>query len=153
MVSDFAEIADEFDQRVRRIVWCTVATVDQSNRLRSRILHPVWEGSTGWIATGRHSPKERHLRHNQHVSLSYWDQEHEQVYADCRADWCDDAGQRERVWQLIKNQPAPVGYDPGLFWKSPEDPEYGLLQLTPWRIELWSLAEMIAGKEPRVWVP
>jgi hypothetical protein len=25
------------------------------------------------------------------------------------------------------------------------------LRLTPWRIELWSLGDMVGGKPPRVW--
>jgi pyridoxine/pyridoxamine 5'-phosphate oxidase len=70
-VASFAEIEAEFMRRVARIVWCTVATVDRQGRPRTRILHPIWEGTTGWIATGRHSHKEKHLARNTHVSLSY----------------------------------------------------------------------------------
>ena len=40
----FEEIAKSFDERVRRIVWCTVSTVDTQGRPFSRILHPIWEG-------------------------------------------------------------------------------------------------------------
>ncbi len=89
-IASFAEIEEEFVARVSRIVWCTVATVDRQGRPRSRILHPIWEGSTGWIATGRHSLKEKHLAANAYVSLSYWDQEHQQVYVDAKAEWIDD---------------------------------------------------------------
>ena len=68
--------------RIKRIVWCSVATVDAKGRPRQRILHPIWEGPVGWIATGRHSHKEKHLAKNPYVSLSYWDQQHQQVYVD-----------------------------------------------------------------------
>ena len=37
-VTSFAEIQEEFMNRVRRIVWCTVATVNRQGRLRSHIL-------------------------------------------------------------------------------------------------------------------
>ena len=47
-VASFADIKEEFNKRVSRIVWCTVATVDTKGRPRSRILHPIWERSTGW---------------------------------------------------------------------------------------------------------
>ena len=47
MYLPFADIADEFAARTQRIVWCTVATVDESGRPRTRILHPIWEGTTG----------------------------------------------------------------------------------------------------------
>ncbi|HEX6030447.1 MAG TPA: pyridoxamine 5'-phosphate oxidase family protein [Tepidiformaceae bacterium] len=151
-VGSFEEIAEEFQQRVSRIVWCTVATVDGRGRPRSRILHPVWDGSIGWIATGRHSFKAKHIAQNPYVSLSYWDQQHQQVYAECRAEWEDDPAEKQRVWDMVKNAPPPVGYDPGLFWQGgPSDPEFGALKLTPWRVELWALPDMVQGKQPLVW--
>jgi general stress protein 26 len=151
-VTSFASIQDEFLKRVQRIVWCTVATVDTKSRPRSRILHPLWEGATGWIATGRHTLKEKHLQKNPYVSLSYWDQQHEQVYAECRAEWEDTPGEKRRIWELFKNTPPPLGYDPGLFWPGgPDDPTYGVLKLTPWRIELWSLHDLVNGKPSQVW--
>ena len=52
-VASFGEIEQEFMDRVSSIVWCSVATVDRKGRPRSRILHPICEGATGWIATGR----------------------------------------------------------------------------------------------------
>jgi general stress protein 26 len=155
-VASFADIADEFNARVARIVWCTVATVDLKGRPRTRILHPIWEGSTGWIATGRHSHKAKHLAHNPYVSLSYWDQQHQQIYADCRAEWVDDAATRRRIWDLYKNTPPPLGYDPAIIpvWKDgPDTPEFGVLKLTPWRIELFAINQMATGQEPAVWRP
>jgi general stress protein 26 len=153
-VEKFSEIEAEFAARVSRIVWCTVATVDRQGRPRTRILHPIWEGLSGWIATGRHSHKERHLAANPYVSLSYWDGQHQQIYADCNAEWEDSAEEKRRIWELYKATPPPLGYDPGMIWQGgPENQDYGLLKLTPWRIELWSLSDMIAGKPPLVWRP
>lgn len=153
-VASFEDIAAEFEARWRRIVWCTVTTVDGKGRPRARILHPVWEGSTGWIATGRDSFKAKHIKKNPYVSISYWDQQHQQIYAECRAEWSEDPAEKQRVWDLIKNAPAPVGYDPGLFWRGgPTDPSFGALKLTPWRIELYSLQDMVQGKPSQVWKP
>jgi general stress protein 26 len=153
-VTAFADIQEEFTKRVQRIVWCTVATVDTKGRPRSRILHPLWEGATGWIATGRHTLKEKHLQKNPYISLSYWDQQHEQIYAECKAEWEDSPTEKRRIWELFKNTPPPLGYDPGLFWKGgPDDPTYGVLKLTPWRLELSSLNDLISGKPSRVWRP
>jgi general stress protein 26 len=153
-VASFDEIAAEFHRRVSRTVWCTVATVDTRGRPRTRILHPIWEGATGWIATGRHSLKERHLAKNPHVSLTYWDQEHEQVYIDAKAVWEDEPSEKLRVWELYKNTPPPYGYDPQVIWRSgPDDPGYGLLKLTPWRIELYALRDLISGTPPTIWRP
>ncbi len=153
-VASFAEIEAEFAARVSRIVWCTVATVDRQGRPRTRILHPIWEGSTGWIATGRHSLKEKHLAANPYLSISYWDQEHQQVYVDAKAEWQDDQVEKLRVWNLYKDTPAPYGYDPAIIWQAgPADPEYGLLKLTPWRIELYALKDLVTGSEPTIWKP
>ncbi|MBQ61607.1 MAG: pyridoxamine 5'-phosphate oxidase [Gammaproteobacteria bacterium] len=150
-IDSFSVIEEEFDSRVRKIVWCTVCTLDRKERPRSRILHPIWEGKVGWIATGRETLKTKHLAENSYVSLSYWDPDHEQVYADCKAQWDDDPVQRECIWALFKSTPEPVGYDPGVFWKNYDDPAYGLLKLTPWRIELSGVVQMSQGKPPQVW--
>lgn len=150
-VESFADIEQDFLDRIGRIVWATVTTVDTKGRPRARILHPIWEGPVGWIATGRHSHKEHHLAQNPYISLSYWDPEHEQVYAECRAEWVDDLGEKERIWKLFGSTPQPLGYDLGLFWKSSDDPNYGLLKLTPWRIEVSALSDMINGRPAKVW--
>ena len=56
-VETFAEIADEFHARIARIAWATVATVGPDGAPRTRILHPIWEGHVGWIATTSGSPR------------------------------------------------------------------------------------------------
>ena len=86
----FADIEKEFLDRVGRIVWCTVSTTDTKGRPYSRILHPVWEGATGWIATGRQTLKTKHLAENPNVSLAYWDPQHDTAVVQARAEWCDD---------------------------------------------------------------
>lgn len=152
-VASFAEIEDKFDEITRRIVWCTVTTIDRRQRPRSRILHPIWDGATGWIATGRHSHKAKHIANNPFVSLSYWDPQHEQVHAECQAEWADDQSSKLALWERFKSTPEPLGYDPSAFWPGPDDPGFGALKLTPWRIEVWSLAEMSKGQPARVWRP
>lgn len=153
-VASFDDIKDEFNARVSRIVWCSVTTVDPQGRPRARILHPMWEGTTGWICTGRHSFKERHLARNPYVSCSYWDQQHQQVYAECKAEWEDDLATRKRIWDVFKSTPMPYGYDPAMFWPGgPQSDDFGLMKLTPWRIEVSSINDMAAGKPPLVWKP
>ncbi|MFT4571041.1 MAG: general stress protein 26 [Hyphomicrobiaceae bacterium] len=149
-LESFEDLAAEFEERVRRIVWATVTTVDAQDRPRSRILHPIWEGSIGWIATGRNSPKASHIAQNPYVSITYWDQAHEQIHAECLAEWVDDPGEKSRIWDLFGSTEPPLGYDLAGFFQSKDNPEYGLLRLTPWRLELWSLADLAAGKASRV---
>jgi general stress protein 26 len=149
----FDAIEEEFASRTRRIVWCTVATVDEKGRPRTRILHPIWEGTTGWIATGRHSLKEKHLAANPHVSLCYWDPEQQNVYVEATAEWADDPADRRRIWGLYKDTPPPLGYDIADFFPGgPDGGDWGLLKLMPFRIELSGMAASAAG-EPfrRVW--
>ena len=74
------------------------------------------------------------------------------MYAECRAEWRDEPAEKRRIWELYKSVPPPLGYDPQAFWKGGfEDPEYGLLKLTPWRIELSAIGDMMQGVPPRVW--
>jgi general stress protein 26 len=150
--ASFREIAATFDERVRRIVWCTVTTVDTKGRPFSRILHPIWEGAVGWIATGRETLKTKHLAKNAMVAVSYWDPSHDTVIAQCTATWCDDDGTRRRIWDLLATTPPPVGYDPGLFFRGGvSDPGYGVLRLDPLRIDLWAGKDMLEGRPPTVW--
>jgi general stress protein 26 len=150
--ASFQEIAATFDERVRRIVWCTVTTVDTKGRPFSRILHPLWEGAVGWIATGRQTLKTKHLAKNPMIAVSYWDPSHDTVIAQCRAAWCDDEPTRRRIWDLLAATPPPVGYDPGLFFRGGvSDAGYGVLRLDPVRIDLWAGKDMLEGRPPTVW--
>ena len=137
-VRQFSEIEDEFIRRVHSIVWCSVATVDARGRPRSRVLHPIWEGSTGWILTHRRSHKSRHIESNPYVSLTYLDISDimRPVYADCRAEWVDDLRQKRRIWGMFAVAPPPLGYDPTSTFGSPDLDTTGLLKLTPWRIAI-----------------
>ncbi|HLF83770.1 MAG TPA: pyridoxamine 5'-phosphate oxidase [Blastocatellia bacterium] len=139
-LSSFSDIETEFIKRAHTAVWCSAATLDTKNRLRSRVLHPIWEGSTGWVATGRYSLKATHLAHNPHMSLAYLADPVKPVYADCTAEWQDDMAAKQRIWDLFRSAPAPLGYDPKLFFGSVESPGFGVLRLTPWRIELFDIS-------------
>ncbi len=151
-VATFNDIATDFDARVRRIVWCTLTTVDAKGRPRSRIIHPIWDGSTGYIATGRESFKAKHIAKNANVSVTYWDPQHQQVYAECTASWSDAPAEKQRIWDLFKNTPMPYGYDPAMFWPAgPQDAGFGVLKLEPRRVEISALADMMTGAQPRVW--
>jgi len=43
------------------------------------------------------------------------------------------------------------GYGLRSFWKGPDDPNYGLLRLDPWRVELWSVKGLFSRTPPQVW--
>jgi general stress protein 26 len=146
-VYSFAEIEDEFLQRVHSMVWCSAATLDTQNRLRSRILHPIWQGATGWVCSRRHSLKATHLAHNPHMSLAYIIDIAKPVYVDCEAEWADDVASKQAVWEIFRAAGAPIGYDPGTIWKSVEDADFGVVKLNPWRVELFDIGDKEKRKE------
>src|SRR5947209_5896780 len=148
-IATFAEIADEFLERVNKAVWCNVATIDTKGRPRSRILHPIWQGEVGWITTRRGSPKERHLQEHPFVSLAYIADVVKPVYVDCKAEWIEDLVIKHHIWQLLQNTPPPLGFDPAPIYGSVDHPEFGLLKLTPWRVEVTSVATV--PPERKIW--
>src|SRR5689334_10317308 len=99
-VTDLAEIEQEFLRRANKTVWCCVATVDAKGRPRSRIMHPIWEGFTGWAMTRRATPKSKHLDKTPYVSVAYIADVAKAVYIDCKAEWVNDLAERQRVWDL-----------------------------------------------------
>jgi hypothetical protein len=133
-VAQFSDIETEFIDRVHRVVWCNMATIDARGRPRSRIVHPIWAGATGWIATHRESFKNRHLAANPYVSLAYVAEIARPVYVDCHAAWADDPADKHRIWNLFATAAEPLGYDPAPFFIAPDHPNFGLLRLQPWRI-------------------
>ena len=142
---DFAEIADEFHARVARIVWCNVASVDERGRPRSRIMHPIWDGATGWIGTWLTSVRAKHqapsikvtqLRRNPYVSLAYVSEITRPVYIDAEVEVLDDPETKRQFSALARSFPAPYGYDPAEFFGPPDDPRFGVLRLTQSRIAL-----------------
>ena len=150
-ITDFAAIEEEFISRVHTMVWCNMATVDRRQRPRSRIIHPIWEGATGWIATHRDSYKQTHLAQNPYISLAYITAIMKPVYVDCTAAWVDDIEQKQRVWDVFKNAPPPLGFDPAQDFVRPDHPNFGLLQLTPWRIALVSFPAESHDAGQRIW--
>jgi uncharacterized pyridoxamine 5'-phosphate oxidase family protein len=137
---DFAAIEPAFRERVDQMVWCAVATVDTHGRPSTRLLHPMWEGSVGWILTYRDSPKRLHLAQNPHVSLAYVSDVVHPVYIDAIAAWEEDPEVRQRVWDMFKSTPEPLGYDPEPMFVAPDHENTGLLRIEPWKITLATLA-------------
>jgi hypothetical protein len=148
------QVAPSFVEMAHRIVWCTVATIDETGAPRTRILHPVWQwdGSalTGWVATSPLSTKARHLAApgGDRVSLTYWAPDHDTCTADCGTAWEDSTEERARGWRRFVEAPAPVGYDPKIIpgWDSPDAPAFGILRLTPYRLRVMPSSVMLNGQ-------
>lgn len=145
-VATFAEIEKPFVERVNSLVFCVMATQDTHNRLRSRMIHVYWEGGVGWTASNPGSLKARHIAQNPHVSLTYAQDPFKPIYVACKAAWDNDPVTKARVWDLFTNAPPPLGYDLAQFFGSVDNPNYGVLRFTPWRIELGDMQG-----QPQVW--
>lgn len=147
-VTDFAAIEADFVARAHAMVWCSLATVDTRDRVRSRIVHPIWDGGAGWIGTRPETLKARHIAHNPYVSLAYIADIVRPAYADCFASWADDPAERQHAWDLFRTAPAPLGFDYGTVFAGPQDPAFAVLKVTPWRIELGDATDRA---QRRVW--
>ena len=138
-VSSFEEIQAEFITRIQDAVYCNMATVNRQGRPRSRIMHPIWEGPIGWVLSWPESHKSKHLESNPFVSLAYIHNPKQPVYIDASAKWIQNPKEKQRIWELHQTTPAPLGFDPGPHYGNIDGPYFGLLQFTPWRIELGNL--------------
>lgn len=142
-MTDLEDIAEPFVQMAHSIVWASAATVDRQGRPRSRVLHPIWQWDgavlRGWIATGPTATKRAHLEVTPHISLNYWGPSQDTCLAECRARWAFDDASCERIWNLFKNAPPPVGYDPAIIpvWNEPTDSSFAVLELDPWKLRVF----------------
>lgn len=134
--ASFAAIQEEFERRIRRIVWAQVATIDSAGRPRVRVLHPVWEGNIAWITTAPDSLKLRHIARSPWALIGYWDAEQTTVTAECHVTVVEDAGEKSRVFQLLRSLPEPYGYDPSFWGGTPDLPAFALLRCEAWQVEL-----------------
>jgi len=151
-MSELNEVAPAFVEMAHRIVWATVSTVDGQGRPRSRILHPFWQwdGSSlvGWIATGPTPVKRAHLERMPAISINYWAPTHDTCTAEATTTWAFDDATRQRVWQLFKDAPEPVGYDPAIVpgWKDgPLSPAFAALRVDPWRLRVFPGTALLSG--------
>ena len=146
-IADFSEIEEKFLDYVNNYVYCNLATVDSQNRPRSRIMHPVWERSTGWVISWHKTLKFKHIANNPHVSLAYFCHDfNHPVYVECKAEHETDRDEMWRVWEYFKVARKPMGFDPEPQFGDIDHHQFGLLKLIPWRIELYTL-----GGESIIW--
>jgi hypothetical protein len=151
-MSDLAVTAPAFLEMAHRIVWASAASVGPDGRPRQRILHPFWQWDgtslSGWIATGPSPTKRAHFDHGPYLSLNYWTTNQDTCAADCVVSWAFDDETRTMVWDLFKNGPAPVGYDPAVVppWAGgPTSPAFAALRLEPYRLRVMPGAMMLGG--------
>lgn len=156
----FAPLQDEFLRITAQTVFCVATTVDKQGRPRGRMLHPVFvvrDGRpVGWALTGRTPLKVAHLAANPHLCCAYWNPSHDTAFVDCVAGWVEDDAEKERVWELFRDTPPPLGWGPeGLAGYGPDrwrSPIFTPLRLDPWRVQVMAGSEYPGGElTGRVW--
>jgi general stress protein 26 len=128
----------------KKAIWCALATVYRNGRPRVRMVHPTWEGSTLWFATGTGSPKHRQLERTPYVDVQFQVAPPDFVHIVARgpAEIVTDPAEKKRVWDVID-------YDLSQFWRGgPEDSGYTLVRILPERIEL---SKLFGSVDKRVW--
>jgi hypothetical protein len=157
---ELGEVATEFVELAHSIAWCSAATVDRKGRPRSRILHPLWEWDgaslVGWVAAHPTALMCAHLNNNPYMSCTYWTETQNTCTAECDAELHFDDETRVAVWNKFKEEPPPVGYDPGIVtrWTAPTSDTFAVIRLDPWRLRVYPATSFMAAdpcKDVRVW--
>jgi uncharacterized pyridoxamine 5'-phosphate oxidase family protein len=141
---------DEMMKIVREVQWSFLATAD-GNQPRVRVVHPVWDGFTCYVATGPDSPKARQIRANAKTEMFYWSKAFQHLTITGPGRFSSDEAERKRAYDLFST--APEGYDPKMFWPNGPDASFALLRIDPDRIEITGMMEAMQGTKPRVWRP
>ena len=130
-----------------KATWAYLATAD-GTQPRVKVVHPAFERERVWVATGRASAKARHIAKNANVELFYQiSPEMVHLTVTGKATFVEDPAEKKRIWDA-----KVFDYDLSQFWpEGPQSKDFGLMLITPTRVELTSLPEMMTGKAPEVW--
>jgi general stress protein 26 len=142
-----ADIWQKFHDAAKKATWAYLATA-VGDQPKVRVVHPAFEGERLWVATGRHSPKAAHVAKNPKVELFYQaGPEFVHLTVTGKARFVDDPAEKKRVWEG-----KVFDYDLAQFWPGGHQaPDFGLMLITPSRIELTTMMDMMQGKQPLVW--
>jgi general stress protein 26 len=134
-------------EAAKKATWAYLATaIDGQPKVR--VVHPAIEGRKVWVATGPTSAKARQIQRNPKVELFYQigsDFVHLTVTGEAR--FVTDVAEKKRVWDG-----KVFDYELAQFFpEGPTSANFGLLLITPRRVELTSLPAMTQGQKPEVW--
>jgi general stress protein 26 len=126
-----------------------LATVDRGHP-RVRAVFPGFEGRKLWVATKRNSAKARQIERDAKVEL-FWEVGSTRPTAHLTvtgtARFVDDPSEKTRIWNAKLFRYRLVEFWP----KGPGSEDFGLLLITPDRVELGFQPAMWQGQKPDVW--
>ncbi len=137
------EFFAQINEASKKSIWCAIATVEGVNP-RVRIVHPTWEGSCLWFATGPESPKAKQIRDNPNVDIQFQVSPPDFVHVMVRgiAELVTDQENKNRAWEIIDYDLTQFGS------KGPDDPYFQPVRINPIRVEL---SERFGSVNKRVW--
>ena len=128
--------------RAAPIAYLAIASGEQPT---VRAVTPAYDGVTAYVATEPLAFKIRAVQRNQLVELIHHHADFRHVTLRARATLVEDEVLKTAMWDKFP-------YDLAEFF-SEGGPEYGLMAIQPFRIELMSLGDYAASKPPRIWRP
>jgi general stress protein 26 len=138
---------DKVHAAAAKATWAYLATANGAQP-KVRVVHPAFEGERVWVATGRASAKAGHIDKNSKVELFYQiGPEMVHLTVTGTAKFVEDLKEKKRIWDG-----KVFDYDLSQFWpEGAQSKDFGLMLITPERVELTSLPEMMTAKKPAVW--
>lgn len=155
-VTSFAPLRPDVADILGHINYATMTTVGRKGRPRSRVLIAVWEldgdRPVGWLATFKTPVKAAHIAHNPHVTTSYWSPRQDVVSiaspsgstirrSSTGSESCTAVAAR-RASATTRSASGPPGRT---------GPDFHVLRLEPWRVQVLRGRELTAGTPPRIW--
>ena len=142
-----SDALQKIHEAAKKATWAFLATAS-GDQPKVRVVHPGFEGERIWVATGRKSPKARHVERNPKVEMFFapgTDMVHLTVTGT--AKFVDDTAEKKRVWNG-----GIFDYELAQFFPAgAESPDFGLMLVMPRRMELTSLGDMMQGKPALIW--
>lgn len=127
----------------KKAIWCALAT-SEDGEPRVRMVHPTWEGSVLWLATGPTTAKARQISQQPLIDIQFQVAAPDFIHLLVRGEAMifDDQETKTRIWDVMD-------YDLAQFWpEGPEDEAYCAVRIVPDRVEL---SEMFGTANKRVW--
>jgi general stress protein 26 len=121
-----------------------VLSTIEGNLPKIRIVTPVKDGLTVWIATFSESRKVKQIKVNPDVQLLFFTEEYKQVVTySGKGEIIQDLKEKRRVWNIF--------YDLTPYFSSYDSEEFGLIKVTPVSIEF--INREAQQREPEVYKP